>query len=161
MNMRRDVLVVSMFVAGILIPRVASAQQAPAAPTVSGPTLAEARRAIAAAQAAATKMGVGLSCAVLDSRGGVVAIERMDNAPYFTTDVARSKATVSAAFGAPSGALTSLASTGILDLLPGKPLAMQGAVPISHNNQRYGAIGCSGGTGQQDEDGAKAGAATF
>jgi uncharacterized protein GlcG (DUF336 family) len=29
------------------------------------------------------------------------------------------------------------------------------------NNQLYGAIGCSGGTSQQDEDTAKAGQATF
>jgi uncharacterized protein GlcG (DUF336 family) len=29
------------------------------------------------------------------------------------------------------------------------------------NNQVFGAVGCSGATGQQDEDAAKAGAAAF
>lgn len=128
-----------------------------------GPTLAEAKKMIAAAQASATKAGIGLSCAVLDSRGALIAIERMDNAPFFTADVARGKALTSASFGAPSGSLATLATTGIGNVLPGPatPLFMQGAVPLMRNNQRLGAIGCSGGTGQQDEDGAKAGAAAF
>jgi glc operon protein GlcG len=128
-----------------------------------GPTLADAKKMLAAAQAAATKMGIGLSCVVLDSRGSVVALERMDNAPYFTADVARGKAVVTAAFGAPSGALASLATSGIGSVLPGPipPLFLQGAVPIMKTNQRLGAIGCSGGQSQQDEDAAKAGAATL
>jgi glc operon protein GlcG len=139
----------------------AGARQAPAPVTLPGPTLAEAKKAIAAAQAAAAKMGVDLSCVVLDARGAVVAMERMDKAPYFTPDVARGKALVSASFGAPSGNLTALAASGILEVLPGRAIALQGAVPIVRNNQRFGAVGCSGGTGQQDEDGAKAGAAAF
>jgi uncharacterized protein GlcG (DUF336 family) len=44
---------------------------------------------------------------------------------------------------------------------PVPPVFAQGAMPLIRNNQRHGAIGCSGGTGQQDEDGAKAGAAAF
>lgn len=128
-----------------------------------GPTLAEAKKMLAAAQEAAVKMGVGLSCVVLDSRGGVVALERMDNAPYFTADVARGKAVVTAAFGSPSGALASLATSGIGNVLPGPipPLFLQGALPLMKNKQRMGAIGCSGAQSQQDEDAAKAGVATY
>src|SRR5262245_36345564 len=130
---------------------------------VAGPSLAEAKKMIAAAQTAATNMKIGLSCVVLDSRGGVVAVERMDNAPFFTPDVARGKALVSSGFGAPSGGLAQLASSGIGSTLPGPatPLFMQGAVPLTKNNQRLGSLGCSGGQAQQDEDAAKAGAATF
>ena len=144
--------------AALLVAAPAVAQQG-----AIGPTLAEAKKMIAAAQATAAKAGVGLSCVVLDSRGGLVALERMDNAPFFTADVARGKALTSASFGAPSGSLASLATSGIGNALPGPatPLFMQGAVPLMRNNQRLGAIGCSGGTGQQDEDGAKAGAAAF
>jgi len=124
---------------------------------VPGPSLADAKKAIAAAQATAVTLKTNLSCVVLDSRGAVVAAERMDKAPFFTVDVARGKALVSASFGAPSGALTQLSTSGIGNLLPGpaQPVFLQGAVPIKGG----GSIGCSGGTGQQDEDGAKAGAA--
>ncbi len=147
-------LLMTLFLAGASL----QAQQGPI-----GPTLAEAKKMLAAAQAAAATMKVGLSCVVLDTRGGVVAVERMDNAPYFTADVARGKAVVAAAFGSPSGALASLATSGIGTVLPSPipPLFMQGAVPLMKNNQRLGAIGCSGAQAQQDEDAAKAGAATL
>ncbi len=124
---------------------------------VPGPSLADAKKAIAAAQAAAVKMNVNLSCVVLDARGAMVAAERMDKANYFTMDVARGKALVSASFGSPSGALASLATSGLGNVLagPATPLFLQGAVPIKGG----GAIGCSGAASQQDEDAAKAGAA--
>ena len=126
---------------------------------VAGPSLADAKKAIAAAQAVAVKMNINLSCVVLDARGAMVAAERMDKANYFTMDVARGKALVSASFGSPSGALASLATSGLGNVLagPATPLFMQGAVPIKGG----GAIGCSGAASQQDEDAAKAGAATI
>ena len=126
---------------------------------VAGPSLADAKKAIAAAQAVAVKMNINLSCVVLDARGAMVAAERMDKANYFTMDVARGKALVSASFGSPSGALASLATSGLGNVLagPATPLFMQGAVPIKGG----GAVGCSGAASQQDEDAAKAGAATI
>ena len=156
--MRTTDLTRALFVT-LVLASPALAQQ----PGIAGPSLADAKKMIAAAQAAATGMKIGLSCVVLDSRGGVVLVERMDNAPFFTADVARGKALVSAGFGAPSGGLTTLAASGIGATLPGPatPLFMQGAVPLTKNNQRLGAIGCSGGQAQQDEDAAKAGAAAF
>ena len=68
-----------------------------------GPSLADAKEALAVAEAAAVEMDIGLTCAVVDSRGTLVALARMDNARYFTADVAVGKARASAAFGAPSG----------------------------------------------------------
>src|SRR5712691_5225291 len=141
----------------------AQAPPAPAFAAVPGPTMAEAMKAIAAAHAAATKIGVNVSCAVVDSRGDLVALARMDKARFFTTDVARGKALMSATFGQPSGALTQLANSPLLPNLnaaaQGRMYAVQGAVPIMRNNQLLGAIGCSGATSQQDEDSAKAGLA--
>ena len=126
---------------------------------VAGPSLGDAKKALATAQAAATSMKTNLGCVVLDSRGGVVAAERMDKAAFFTVDVARGKALVSASFGSPSGALAQFATSGIGSVLPGpaSPVFLQGAVPIKGG----GSIGCSGGTGQQDEDAAKAGLAAI
>ncbi|MGE0393531.1 MAG: heme-binding protein, partial [Vicinamibacterales bacterium] len=119
----------------------------------------DAKKAIAAAHATAVTLKTNLSCVVLDSRGAVIAAERMDKAGFFTIDIARGKALVSASFGSPSGALAQLATSGIGSVLPGPgtPVFLQGAVPLKGG----GAIGCSGGTGQQDEDGAKAGAAAI
>ena len=140
----------------------ASAQTIAAAPA---PTLAEAKKMLAAAEAAAAKMNTNLSCAVVDARGDIVTIERMDKARFFTVDVARGKALMSATFGAPSGNLASLASSplfpGINSSAQGRMYPMQGAVPLMRDKQSFGAIGCSGGASQQDEDAAKAGAAAF
>ena len=78
-----------------------------------GPSLADAKKALAATQAVAKKLDVGLSCAIVDSRGALVALTRMDNAGYITADVAVGKARASAAFGAPSGGLTRIGELGL------------------------------------------------
>lgn len=131
----------------------------------ASPTLAEARKMLAAAQAAAAKANANLSCAVVDARGDIVSIERGDKARFFTVDVARGKALTSATFGAPSANVANLASSplfpGINASAQGRMYPMQGAVPLTRNSQVLGAIGCSGGTGQQDEDAAKSGAAAL
>lgn len=146
-----------------------AAPATPAAPPQNvptpGPTYAEAQKAIAAAHAAGTKMGVSLSCAVVDSRGDLIALGRMDGARFFTADVARGKALTSAVFGQPSGDLVQFGASPVFPNLnttaQGRMFPVQGAVPITRNNQLLGAIGCSNATSQQDEDAAKAGRATF
>ena len=137
-----------------LMVNVAGAQAA----TATGPSLAEAQKALAAAEQSAN----GLTCAVVDARGALVALFRMDGASYFTAGVAAGKARASAAFGAPSGTLDRLRELGITNVVEGGPmLFVQGAVPIMHEGQSVGAIGCSGATGQQDEDAANAGIAAM
>ena len=127
-----------------------------------GPSLADARKALSAAEGAAVEMGVGLSCAVVDSRGALVAMARMDTARYFTADVAVGKARASATFGAPSGDLTRIGSLGLDKVIEGgQMLFLQGAVPITKDGQTVGAIGCSGASSQQDEDAANAGVAAM
>jgi uncharacterized protein GlcG (DUF336 family) len=128
------------------------------APSIS---LADAKKMLAAAEAAAAKVPVALSCTVVDARADLVAMARMDGARYFTVNVSHGKARASAAFGGPSGGLTQLAGSGIGGAVGDPVFFLQGAVPLMKNKQLAGAIGCSGGTGQQDEDAAKAGAAAF
>ena len=126
------------------------------------PSLAEAQAALDATEEAANDMGVGLSCAVVDSRGALVALTRMDSARYFTADVAIGKARASAAFGAPSGGLARLAELGLDRVIEGgEMLFLQGAVPIMNDGQPMGALGCSGASAQQDEDAANAGIAAM
>lgn len=154
----RNVVVLGVVLCLGLMASVAGAQ----APAVTGPSLAQAQRALAATEQAANEMGVGLTCAVVDSRGALVALARMDSASYFTADVAAGKARASAAFRAPSGNLARVGELGLGDVVEGGPmLFIQGAVPIMKDGQSVGAIGCSGATGQQDEDAANAAVAAM
>jgi uncharacterized protein GlcG (DUF336 family) len=127
--------------------------------------MAEALKALEMARAAAAKANLNLSCAVVDSRGDLVALTRMDGARFFTTDVARGKAQVSALFGQPSGNLAQFGATPAFSnfnaTAQGRLFPIQGALPIMRNNQVAGAVGCSGASSQQDEDAAKAGLAAF
>ncbi len=148
-----------MLAGGALVLAVMTGQ---AGAQVAGPTLAEAQAALAVAQARAGQMGVSVSCAVLDARGALIAAIRMDRAAYFTADLAIAKARASAIFGAPSGALDNIKALHLDAFIEGgKMMFHQGAVPLSMDGQRTGAIGCGGSSPQQDEDAAKAGQATF
>lgn len=137
---------------------------APPAPT-PGPTLAQALKAMELAKAAAEKINVKLSCVVVDSRGDLVAVTRMDGARYFTTDVARGKALTSATFGRPSAEMIQFGSTPMFQnfntAAQGRLYPIQGALPIQKNNQTIGAMGCSGASSQQDEDAVRAALAAF
>jgi glc operon protein GlcG len=160
MHMKSLVLALALVPSG---PLFAQAPQTPPAqpPPVPRPTLAAAQRMLTAAQAKAAELRIGLSCVVVDVRGDLVAAARMDGVPFLTIDVAKGKATTSAFFGQPSGAMgergPALAAIGASAGLT--MLTVQGALPIVISNQRLGGIGCSGAASQQDEDAARAGLA--
>ena len=159
----------SLLVSGILATAIFAApaadQQrgAPAAPP--GPTTAQAMAALAAAQEAAEELDVSLSCAVVDSRGDMIALARMDGARFFTTDVARGKARMSALFGQPSGDMADFGNSPAFqsfnETMPGPLYAFQGALPIMRNGELIGAMGCSGAAAQVDEDAVRAALAVF
>ena len=54
-----------------------------AATQAQAPTLAESQAALKAATAKADEMGVPMGCTVVDARGAIVAVARMDDAPFF------------------------------------------------------------------------------
>jgi uncharacterized protein GlcG (DUF336 family) len=114
---------------------------------------------LSAARATAQEIPVRLTCAVVDVRGDLVAVARMDGAPFWTVETALGKARASALFGRPSGQLTAPELTSIAAASGVTIFAIQGALPITENGQRVGAIGCSGGRGEQDEAAASAGIA--
>ena len=126
-------------------------------------TLKEADEIVRAARANAESVHINISVAVVDQRGDLVAFVRMDGARHFTADVSRGKATVSAFFGQPSGVLAERAGNPVFQSLnqinQGHLMFAQGAVPITRDGEIVGAVGVSGGTGQQDEDAARAGLA--
>ncbi len=124
-------------------------------------TLEEAERALQAAKAKALEMGVKLSISVVDERGDLKCMVRMDGAPWRTPYISRGKARASACFGVPSGDLTDRAMTpvmrAVMEVERGEFVPGQGALPIIRNGELIGAIGGSGGTAQEDEDAARAG----
>jgi glc operon protein GlcG len=161
----RALLVACCCLATFVYARPASAQTTPVVPGAPGPTLEEARKALDAAVATAKKANVTISCAVVDSRGDLIALHRMDNARFITIDIARGKALAAAIFGQPSASLERMANTPWFQNLniaaQGRLYPAQGGLPIVRNQQTFGAIACSGATGQLDEESARAGLALF
>ena len=113
---------------------------------------------ISAAREESTRIGVPMSFAVMDAGGHLVALVRMDGAPWISTDVAQGKAWTAAAYGMPSAGqkakMDSLPnfSTALSAMTSGRFTPQPGAVPVYADGRLVGALGASGGTGQQDED---------
>jgi len=123
--------------------------------------LADAERVLQAAKAMAQEMGLKVGISVVDPRGDLVCMLRLDGAPWRTPIVSRGKAQASACFGVPSGQLTDRSMTPVMRAMMhfegGGFIPGQGALPILRGGELIGAIGVSGGTSQQDEDVAQAG----
>jgi glc operon protein GlcG len=122
--------------------------------------LSNAEKLVKAAEESAISQGVRVSIAVVDSRGDLIIVHRMDRSLYMTPDIARGKAMVSAMFNKPSRTMVESASTQAMQALNqmnmGRLVFAQGALPIVRGDEIQGAVGVSGATGQQDEDIAKA-----
>ena len=120
-------------------------------------TLDEAQSLCTAARSAATDLGVPMSFAVMDPGGHLLALVRMDGALWVTADVAQGKAWTSAAYGVPSAAQKEKLApmpnfaTAITAMTHGRFTPQTGAVPVFRDGTLLGAIGGSGGTGEQDE----------
>ena len=138
----------------------ASAQQPP--PAYGPPiTLDAAKKAMAAAEAEATKNNWPVAIAILDSTGHLVALHKMDNVQYASIKIAEGKAQTAIDFRRPSKALEDVIAGGGagLRVLTFGNILVQGGVPIVVDGKIVGSIGVSGVTSQQDEQIAMAGAA--
>ncbi len=127
-------------------------------------TLAAARRAIAAAETKATEIGVPMNVAVVDEGGNLVAFARMDGAWLGSIDIAQNKAYTARAFDMPTQDLAPLAQPGqslygIEASNQGRLIVFGGGIPLTWDGRIVGAIGVSGGTVEQDQEVAEAGAA--
>ncbi|MBM3223884.1 MAG: heme-binding protein [Candidatus Tectomicrobia bacterium] len=128
-------------------------------------SMAETERILQAAKQKALEMGVKVGISIVDARGDLVAMLRLDGALWRTAPVSRGKAYASAAFGLPSADLTERANNPVMRALmqmeDGQIIPQQGALPIRRGNELLGAIGVSGATSQEDEDVARAGLAAL
>jgi uncharacterized protein GlcG (DUF336 family) len=133
---------------------------------VSMITLEDARRIIAAAETKAKKIGQPMNIAVADAGGNLVAHIRMDNAWIGSVDISIKKAWTSRAFDITTKDLAENSQSGdqffgIHASNNGKVMIFAGGVPLKKDGQVVGAIGVSGGSGEQDHAVAEAGAAAF
>ena len=126
-------------------------------------TLDDANRIAQAAIAKAREMNIKISVAVCDAGGRLVAFNRMDGAIWASVYGCQGKAIASVAFARPSGELQERAGSpiiqGIVAAEGGHMIPSQGGMPIMKNGVVEGGVGVGGGTGQQDEDCARAAAA--
>jgi glc operon protein GlcG len=117
---------------------------------------------IAAGERAEADAGLALAFAVVDAGGHLVALHRMDGAPWIAPEVAVGKAWTAAAYGTPSAAqgqkMADLHafSASISAATAGRFTPQIGALPVLDGDTVIGAMGASGGTGQQDEDAVRA-----
>jgi len=126
-------------------------------------SLERAEALINAAIAESTKRGWKMNVAVVDSGGNLVAFKRMDNAQLASIDIAQHKARAAAKYRRETKVfeyamqLNNFHYIVTLDDV----IASRGGIPLVEGGKLIGAIGCSGGTGSQDEAVCKAGAATL
>jgi uncharacterized protein GlcG (DUF336 family) len=129
-------------------------------------TLKEARAVIAAAEKKAAKIGQPMNIAVADAGGNLVAHVRMDGAWIGSVDISIKKAWTSRAFDIATKDLAEHSQSGnqffgIHASNGGKVMIFAGGIPLKRKGQVVGAIGVSGGSGEQDHAVAEAGAAAF
>jgi len=124
-------------------------------------TLDHAQVAINAAIAEAKKRGWKMNVAVLDSGGNLVAFNRMDNAQLASIDIAIHKGRAAVKYRRETKIFENLLQVNQLHYLMtlDDVIASRGGIPLVVDGKMIGAIGCSGGTGSQDEVVCKAGAA--
>jgi uncharacterized protein GlcG (DUF336 family) len=128
--------------------------------------LEDARRIIAAAEKKAHEIGQPMNIAVADEGGNLVAHVRMDGAWRGSVDISIKKAWTSRAFDISTKDLADNAQPGkqfygIHTSNDGKVMIFAGGIPLKRDGKVVGAIGVSGGSGDQDQSVAEAGATAF
>jgi uncharacterized protein GlcG (DUF336 family) len=129
-------------------------------------TLEDARRVIIAAERRALEIGQPMNIAVVDAGGNLVAHVRQDGAWIGSIDISISKAWTSKAFDIATKDLGDNAQPtqqffGIHTTNGGKVAIFAGGLPLTRDGAVVGAVGVSGGSGEQDQTVAEAGAAAF
>ena len=129
-------------------------------------TLEEARKVIVVAEKKATELRQPMNIAVADGGGNLIAHVRMDGAWLGSIDIAINKAFTARAFDLSTRDLATHSQPGaqfygIHVSNGGRIMIFAGGIPLRRSGQVVGAIGVSGGSGEQDQAVAEAGAAAF
>ena len=172
--MRRQILSSLLVGAAMLVSTELRAQQ-PAPPNLDavpekmpfsnayGPPIGakRANAVIEAAAAEASKRGWPMNIAVVDSGANLVAFLRMDDAQLASIAIAEHKARAAVKYRRPTKAFEDVVQKFDLKyiLTLDDVIASRGGIPLTEEGKIIGAVGCSGGTGAQDEVVCAAGAA--
>ena len=122
--------------------------------------LERAKQVMAAAEAEAKKRNWKMNIAVVDTNGELVQFERMEGAQIASGPISIGKARTAARFRRESRLFYNVFEGGhgyISTLDPGL-VASPGGFPLVEGGKLIGAVGCSGGTGDQDAAICKVGA---
>lgn len=124
--------------------------------------LEQAERVVQGALAKARELGIDITVAVVDGGGYLVALSRMERVRFAVVDVAWGKAFTAAAFQREA------------QIMPPSPFFMSGfqvagsqvvplqaGLPLRDGDYILGAVGCAGGTGEQDRECSQAGLAVL
>lgn len=123
-------------------------------------TLDDALPVLAAARAKAEEIGVKQTLCIVDEGANVIALHRIPGARLTGVDISIAKAYTAAGHERPTHkfnegpngpALPGNEAFGISHMIPGKFAIFVGGFPLEYDGQIVGAIGVSGGNGEQDK----------
>jgi glc operon protein GlcG len=160
-NTMNALLAKLLALAALSVSLVAGAQTAPA--SYGTPiSLEQAKKAMAAAEAEATKNNWPVAIYIVDSAGQMVMMQRLPNTQIASLEIAHGKATTANNFRRPTKALEDAVAGGGAGL---RLLALKNVTPLEggelilQDGRIIGAIGVSGVTSAQDAQVARAGSA--
>lgn len=122
--------------------------------------LERAKQVMAAAEAESKKRNWKMNIAVVDTNGELVHFARMEGAQIASVPISIGKARTAARFRRESRVFYNQFETGhgYISTLDPTLVASPGGFPLIEGGKLIGAVGCSGGTGDQDTAVCKAGA---
>lgn len=134
--------------------------------SIKSVSLDDAQRVIQAGIAKAKEIGSPSNIAVADAGGNLLAFARMDEAWLGSIDIAINKAFTSRAFNIATKQLAGFAQPGqqfygIHVSNHGRVMIFAGGLPLKNGDNVVGAVGVSGGTGEQDQQIVEAAAAAL
>ena len=135
-------------------PPAASPGPAPVPPPDYGPPITneQAKGVAAAAFAEAKKNNWRMAFAIVGPAGELVYFEKMDGTQLASVEISQGKARTAARYRRPSQIFYNAYETGhpYVSTLDPTLVASPGGFPLVEGGKLIGAIGCSGGTGDQD-----------
>jgi len=157
-----SVLLAATAQAEMAAPTPAPAAAPPAQYGQPGVNLEQATKAVEAAVAEAKKNGLLMAVAVVSNSGFLVHFSKMDQTQFASVQIAMDKAKAAATFRRPTKVFEDRANGGSPSVLSlHGVVASEGGIPLMRDGKIIGAIGCSGGTSQQDGQVCKAGVDTI
>jgi len=134
--------------------------------SITSVTLEDAQRVIEAGIAKSKAINSPSNIAVVDAGGNLLAFARMENAWLGSIDIAMNKAFTSRAFDVATNQLAGFAQPGeqfygIHVSNHGRVMIFAGGLPLKNGDKVVGAVGVSGGTGEQDQQIVEAAAAAL